>query len=270
MKILLEIAYDGRNFCGFQVQNNGRTVQKTLQEALEALFGEKLSVSGCSRTDSGVHARQFFCTAEGNIPSNFPWDKLPVAALRFLPGDLSVRCARPVADSFHVRYGVRRKTYAYVILNRAVGDPFLAGLVTRYPRPLDEKAMDRAAALLVGRHDFSSFMAAGSKILDPVREIFDFHVRRRGDFVIFTVTADGFLYNMVRILCGTLVGVSEGKIAPEALPGIIEAKNRGLAGATLPPDGLYLVHVDYGDALGEENPRNTGMNAPVPGADLFY
>lgn len=245
MKLLLEIAYNGRAFCGYQTQKTERTVQKTLQTALENLFGVPLSVSGCSRTDSGVHAKQFFCTVEGNIPPGLPPDKLPLVALAVLPDDLVLRSAKEVSDAFHVRYDVKSKTYEYTVLNTSLPDPMLAGQVYWYRRPLDALALERAAQAFVGRHNFASFMAAGSKITDPVREIYDFKVRREGAFVIFSVTGNGFLYHMVRILCGTLLSVAEGKIAPEALPALIAAKDRKQAGPTLPPDGLSLVRVTY-------------------------
>ena len=245
MKILLEIAYVGTRYHGFQVQNNAPSVQKTLQNALEAFFGKKLLLSGCSRTDSGVHAKQFFCTAEGDIAETFPIEKLPIAASRFLPDDIAILSAKRVADSFHVRYDVRYKEYEYLILNRAEKDPFLASRAYHYPRALDLDAMNKAASLIVGKHDFASFMAAGSKIVDSVRTVKSCSVEKNGDLVTVRVSADGFLYNMVRIICGTLIAVSEGKIKAEDIPGVIDACDRKKAGATLPPDGLYLAKVIY-------------------------
>lgn len=245
MKILLEIAYVGTAYCGFQVQENAPSVQKTLQDALEMLFATPLAVSGCSRTDSRVHAKQFFCTAEGNIPDRFPLEKLPVASLGFLPKDIAILSAREVPSSFHVRYDVQYKEYEYVILNTRESDPFMNGRVYHYARPLDAETLNRAAALFVGRHDFAAFMAAGSKIVDTVRTITYFDVRREGTLVKMRVAADGFLYNMVRILCGTLIAVAEGKIAPDEIPDVIASKDRKRAGMTLPPDGLYLTKVVY-------------------------
>lgn len=245
MKILLEIAFVGTAYCGFQVQENAPSVQKTLQNALEMLFDTTLLVSGCSRTDSKVHARQFYCTAEGKIPTAFPLDKLPTASLAFLPKDISILSAKQVPDSFHVRYDVQYKEYEYVILNTAARDPFMNGRVWHYSKRLDAEALDKAAQAFVGQHDFAAFMAAGSQIVDTVRTIYAFHVEREGTLVKMRVAADGFLYNMVRILCGTLIAVAEGKIKPEALPAVIASKDRRQAGMTLPPEGLYLSKVVY-------------------------
>lgn len=245
MKVLLEIAFVGSAYCGFQVQENAPSVQKTLQNALEMFFARPLALTGCSRTDSKVHARQFFCTIEGDIPENFPLDKLPVASLGFLPKDIALLSARAVPDSFHVRYDVQYKEYEYRILNTAAADPFMNGRVYHYPRELDAALLDRAAAAFVGTHDFAGFMAAGSKVADTVRTIRYFRVEREGALVRMRVAADGFLYNMVRILCGTLLAVNEGKIDPKNLPAIIQSKDRRRAGMTLPPEGLYLAKVVY-------------------------
>ena len=245
MKILLEIAYVGTAYHGFQVQNNAPSVQKTLQNALEEFFSCKLLVSGCSRTDSGVHARQFFCTAEGEIAETFPIEKLPIATGRFLPSDIAILSAKVVEDSFHVRYDVKSKEYEYLILNRAERDPFFSARAYHYPRELKLDEMNRAAAHLVGKHDFAAFMAAGSKIVDSVRTIHGCTVEKEGDIVTIRVSADGFLYNMVRIICGTLIAVSEGKIAADSIPDVIASLDRKRAGMTLPPDGLYLAKVMY-------------------------
>ncbi len=245
MKILLEIAFVGSAYCGFQVQENAPSVQRTLQDALEMFFAVPLALTGCSRTDSKVHAKQFFCTAEGEIPENFPLDRLPIASRAFLPRDIAILSAKEVPASFHVRYDVQYKEYEYRILNTAATDPFMNGRVYHYPRPLDAAALDRAAAAFVGTHDFAGFMAAGSKVTDTVRTIRYFRVEREGVLVRMRVAADGFLYNMVRILCGTLLAVNEGKIAASELPAIIASRDRRRAGMTLPPEGLYLVKVVY-------------------------
>ncbi len=245
MKILLEISYVGTAYCGFQVQENAPTIQKRLQDALEMFFAQPLLVSGCSRTDSGVHARQFFCTVEGDIPQSIPVEKLPLAVVRFMPKDIVILSAREVDSSFHVRYDVEYKEYEYLILNTETANPFLSGRVYHYRHPIDEVLLDSAAKAFVGRHDFASFMSQGSKIVDTVRTIKYFNVTRDSALVKMTVAADGFLYNMVRILCGTLLAVNEGKISPSDIPDIIEQKDRSRAGATLPPEGLYLSKVVY-------------------------
>ena len=245
MKILLELAYVGSAYSGFQVQENAPSIQKTLQNALETFFDTKLKLSGCSRTDAGVHAKQFFATVEGNISDTFPIDRLPKATARFLPGDIALLSARRVEDSFHVRYDVRYKEYEYLVLNTEPSDPFMLGRVYHYTRPLDVELMQRAAVHFVGTHDFKGFMASGSKVADTVRTIRYFDVVRDGPLVKIRVAADGFLYNMVRILCGTLIAVSEGRIHEEELDALIASCDRSRAGATLPPDGLYLSRVVY-------------------------
>ena len=249
MKILLEISYLGTAYSGFQVQKTVPSIQRSLQDALEAFFGMALSLSGCSRTDAGVHAKQFFATVEGDIAESFPLDRLPIAIARFLPSDISIRSARRVPDSFHVRYDVLYKEYEYVILNTPLNDPFYHNRAYHYPKKLDADKMARAASHFVGRRDFKGFMAQGSKVVDTVREIRYFTVQREGDVIRIKVAADGFLYNMVRILCGTLIAVSEGRIEEKDLDAVIASGDRTLAGATLPPEGLYLSFVSYGDHL---------------------
>ena len=245
MKIVLEIAYVGTAYSGFQVQDNAPSIQKTLQEALEMFFETKLLLSGCSRTDSGVHAKQFYASIEGDISENFPVERLPKATARFLPRDIVILSARRVEESFHVRYDGVYKEYEYLIVNTEVRDPFMLGRAYHYTRPIDADLLNTAAQQFVGRHDFAAFMSAGSKVTDTVREIRYFTVERVGALVRMRVAADGFLYNMVRILCGTLLAVNEGKISPEGLGDVILSKDRSRAGATLPPEGLYLSRVVY-------------------------
>lgn len=243
--MLLEIRYCGKEFHGWQVQPGCRTVQQTLQDALEALIEQPCGVTGCSRTDSGVHAEQFFCTVQTPDPVRIPFDKLPVAVNALLPGDLAVLLAKPADEQFHPRYAAKGKRYEYRILNRTLPDPFLDGLVFHYPRPLDLKRMNDAARYLVGRHDFTAFCAAASDVRDKVRTLTDCSLRREGDLVILTVEGDGFLYNMVRIIAGTLIGVAEGRYAPEDIPGMLASLDRSASGTTAPAEGLYLCRVFY-------------------------
>ena len=245
MKLLLEIQYCGRCFHGWQVQPGCRTVQQTLQAAVETLSGVPCGITGCSRTDSGVHAEQFFCTVQTAQPIQIPMDKLPLALNAILPADLTAVSARPVEDSFHPRYCATGKRYEYRILNRPLPDPFLSGLVFHYPRPIQMDRMALAASHFIGKHDFSSFCAAASDVEDKVRTLTECSVRREGDLVILAVEGDGFLYNMVRIIAGTLIGVSEGRYLPEDIPKILDAKDRSAAGATAPACGLYLNKVYY-------------------------
>lgn len=249
MKILFEVSYLGTAYHGYQVQNGSQlpTIQKALQDAVEALFGARFCLSGCSRTDAGVHAKQFFCTADGVNSEMIPADKIPLAIASFLPSDISVRSARYVSDDFHVRYDVDYKEYEYTILNTRLPDPFYKDRAYHHPKPLDVDKMNRAAKHFIGRHDFAAFMAQGSAVKDTIREIKYFDVRREGDLVIMRVAADGFLYNMVRILCGTLVAVSDSKIDEKDVPDIICSKDRTRAGTTLVPEGLCLTRVVYPD-----------------------
>ncbi len=252
MKLFLKIAFLGTNYHGYQVQENGKTVQAALNEATEALFGFPCDIVGCSRTDSGVHAVAFAATVakrgENDIVYTIPTHKIPVAINAFLPSDISVLEAKEVSDTFHARYDVVCKEYEYKIWNGMSKNPFLADRACHVPKAISGKSlesMNRAAAAFVGKHDFSSFMAQGSKITDPVRTVLYADVRREGDMIIFRVAADGFLYNMVRIMAGTLLSVAEGRIEAEEIPYIIEAKDRKKAGATAPAHGLYLNKVSY-------------------------
>lgn len=241
----MELAYDGGAYHGFQVQGDRPTIQKVLGDALSAFFGVRLMISGCSRTDSGVHARQFFCTAQGDIPATFPIERLPLAARNQLPKDIVLLSARRVPDSFHVRYDVLYKEYEYLILNRPLSDPFLRGRAYLFPRRIDEGLLCEAAGYFVGTHDFAAFMSSGSDIEDTERTVKWFYVEREGELVKMKVAADGFLYNMVRIMCGTLLLVNSGALRASDIPDIIMSKDRGRAGATLPAHGLYLNRVVY-------------------------
>ena len=213
MNFLLTLAYDGTNYCGFQVQPNGRSVAAVFQDALEAVLGTRPDIKGCSRTDAGVHALGFRL-------------------------------------NFHARYAAHTKTYLYRIHNHPIDSPFDAAYYTRMPKHLDEVRMQAAAQQFVGTHDFLALCAAGSSAAahgDTVRTITDCHVTRRGDEIDIEVTADGYLYNMVRILAGTLCEVGAGRMQPEQIPGILAGCDRSQAGPTLPAKGLFLKCVEYPD-----------------------
>lgn len=246
MKILLKASYDGKNYCGWQVQKNGQSIQGELCRAAKEVYGTDVKVTGCSRTDSGVHALEYCFTLETpqNAPE-IPLDKLPIALNIKLNEDISVFYAEAAADGFHARYSVKGKTYEYRIDNGVYRSPFKVGYAWHLKKPLDEKIMDTAAKEFIGKHDFSAFMASGSDITDTVRTVTDAEVLRSGDEVIFRVSADGFLYNMVRIMVGTLTEISYGKIRPDEIRDIILSGDRKRAGITAPPDGLYLKNVEY-------------------------
>lgn len=245
----MKLRYVGTDFCGYQIQPDVRTVQGVLNEAFATLFGTSCRVTSCSRTDSGVHANASALTVElpdGTTP--IPPERLHLAVAPYLPADVSVFDAVLVPDSFHVRHDVVRKEYVYRLHNGCVQDPFLVNRAWFYPKHFASDAlekMQRAASYLVGQHDFASFMADGSPVATTVRTLYSFDVTRDGDMWEFRVSADGFLYNMVRIMVGTLVEVGMGRIRPDDLPAILAALDRTRAGMTAPPDGLYLNRVVY-------------------------
>ena len=242
--LLIVISYDGKRYHGWQVQKNALTVQEVFQSALEELFGEKLEIKGCSRTDTGVHANTYCISVrtENKIPS----DKLAIALNKFLPGDISAKKCIEVPWEFHARYSCVGKEYIYKIWNNEIRDPFMDGYVLHYWYPIDENVLNKAAEAFKGRHDFTSFCTKDQRAtINMEREIRDFTVRRYDSIIEMKVTADGFLYNMVRIMVGTLLKISEGKIAPNSIEDIIEKKNRVYAGPTAPSCGLYLNKVFY-------------------------
>ena len=244
MTYLLELSYSGVNYSGFQIQSNAKTIAGELTRASKLLFGADCKIQGCSRTDAGVHAKQFFCSVHVPECGNaVPADRIPAAINCLLPYDIAVKEAKIAPDGYNPRFETISKEYCYIIYNRPEKNPFFHKLKLPYPYRLDEKMLDGQAKDYIGEHDFSSFMAVGSDVSSTVRTVYDAGVRREGDDVIFSVSANGFLYNMVRIMVGTLIYISEGKIEKGAIPRIIEEKNRAAAGMTVPPDGLYLSKV---------------------------
>ena len=249
MKYFAKIKYLGTSFHGFQVQPDKRTVQGELCAALALATGYPCKVTGCSRTDAGVHANEFCITVESE-GATVPADKLPVAVARFMPTDLSLYYAEEAAEGFHPRYDVVSKEYLYCIKNERVYDPFYYGRAWFLPKPIDDEhilKMQRAADLLVGKKDFSAFMSPGSDVTDTVRNVFYLEVEKNGSDISIRICADGFLYNMVRIMVGTLVAVAAGKLTAGDVKRILESKDRRLAGTTAPAGGLYLDRVFYGE-----------------------
>ncbi|MBR5721028.1 MAG: tRNA pseudouridine(38-40) synthase TruA [Clostridia bacterium] len=245
---LLTLCFDGRNFCGYQIQNTPkgekRTVGGVLKKALISVFGSVEKLSGCSRTDSGVHATAYRVSFSTDKTLS---DDTVIRALNAnLPDDVAVFECRTVSPGFHARYSVTSKKYEYRIYTSPVRDPFKNGLFLHYPQKIDGEMLNASCRDFCGTHDFSSFMASGSKITDTVRTVYDasFYSPCENEYV-FSVTANGFLYNMVRIMVGTLLEIQSGKLPVGCIPSIIEKKDRFFAGFTAPPDGLYLCEVRY-------------------------
>ncbi len=252
MKLFLDISFLGSAYCGYQVQPNKPTVQGELNKAVKQLFGYDCDIVGCSRTDSGVHANHFCLTAakkgELGIITSIPEEKLVGAINVRLPSDISVNSARFVDNSFHARYDVKSKEYIYLIHNAKSRSPFLQDRAWHYSKYIDDEMlanMNIAASHLLGTHDFSSYMAANSGVNDTTRTVYQAEVCRENDMLCFKICADGFLYNMVRILTGTLICVAEGKILTSDIPLITESHDRAKAGVTAPPQGLYLNKIIY-------------------------
>lgn len=244
--LMVKLKYDGRDFCGWQVQEGLRTVQAVFQETLWEILGEKTPIRGCSRTDSGVHANEF-CVSFATTCA-IPADRLPLALNVKLPPDIAAFACQEVPEGFHARYDCRGKQYRYLILNAPVRDPFWHARALWYKYPLDAAFLDAQARDYLGTHDFSAFCSAGSDVEDKVRTVSQCRVRRLDDLpemVEFTVTADGFLYNMVRIMVGTLLKMSAGRLAPDSIPDIIASRDRQRAGFTAAACGLYLNKVLY-------------------------
>lgn len=238
-------AYDGTMYHGSQIQNNGQTIEGVLNEKLTELLQEEIHVIGASRTDAGVHARGnvFVFDTESRIPP----EKFTFALNARLPEDIRIQSSREVAADFHPRHQDTVKTYEYRILNRKLPLPEYRLTAHFTYEALDLEKMQKACGYFVGEHDFASFCAAGAQVESTVRTIYDLHIEKSGELLSIFVTGNGFLYNMVRIIAGTLLKVGNSQILPEELPGIIEGRNRALAGPTAPAKGLTLVKIRYPD-----------------------
>ncbi len=255
MKLAVLVKYLGTSFEGFQAQPSGNTVQQHLTEAMSRVFGFPCNVTGCSRTDSGVHANGFVASVEpsGDHPDDWctiPPERFHRATVQYLPEDIAVVGTAVVPDSFHPRYSALGKEYIYIIKDSPAADPFLRGRTWQVRRPISPEGFERMQMIsekLKGTHDFGAFMSKGSKITDTVRTVTEAKVERCGETVCFTVSADGFLYNMVRIMTGTLVGAAYGDIVD--VDAAFETLDRSLLGVTAPAEGLYLNRVIYGDEI---------------------
>lgn len=241
--LLLTLRYDGTSFHGWQIQPNGNTVQQELCNAFKNLSGKEENIIGCSRTDAGVHANMFCCNVRTEC--SIPAEKVPDALNFYLPPEISVYACKDVDYEFHARYDCKGKEYVYRIYNEKYRNPFYENKAMFYPYELNAEMLDNESKAFIGIHDFSAFCSAGTEIEDKTREIFDCSVTRNGDLVEVRVSGNGFLYNMVRIIVGTLLDIQRGKIEKGSIAQIIESRNRDNAGVTAAAHGLYLNKVFY-------------------------
>lgn len=242
-RVKLIVAYDGTDYCGWQIQPNGITVEEVLNRALSRLTGEEIRVIGASRTDAGVHAR-------GNIAvldtaSTIPAERFAYAVNPLLPEDIVVVKSEEVPQDWHPRYQNSVKTYEYRILNREMPDPLKRKYTWHVSFPLDIDKMREAAEHLKGQHDFRSFCSVHTAVKSTVRTIYTLDIVKSGDEIIIRISGNGFLYNMVRIIAGTLAEVGRGFRTPEDVRDLLTAKEREQAGATAPPQGLTLIRIEY-------------------------
>ena len=242
-RVGLIVAYDGTNYCGWQVQPNGITIQGELNRCLSELLGEEIETIGASRTDAGVHAM-------GNVAvfdteTRMPGEKISYALNQRLPEDIRIQLSEEMPMDFHPRYCDSVKTYEYRILNRRFQIPTERLYSYFYHYKLDEKKMREATSYLIGRHDFASFCGAGAQVKSTVRTIRSVEVERFGDMVTIRISGEGFLYNMVRIIAGTLIEIGNGQYPPERMQEILDARDREWAGPTAPAKGLTLLGTQY-------------------------
>lgn len=241
--LLLTLRYNGTSFHGWQIQPNGNTVQQELCNAFRNLSGNDENIIGCSRTDSGVHANMFCCNVRTECKVSV--EKIPDALNFYLPPEIAVYDCKEVDFEFHARYDCKGKEYVYLIYNGKYRNPFYYDKALYYPYELDAEMLNKEVKSFIGVHDFSAFCSAGTEIEDKTREIYDCSVTRNGDLVEIKVSGNGFLYNMVRIIVGTLLDIQKDKIKKGSIPEIINSRNRENAGVTAEPCGLYLNKVFY-------------------------
>ncbi|MCD7947595.1 MAG: tRNA pseudouridine(38-40) synthase TruA [Oscillospiraceae bacterium] len=245
--IALKLMYAGTAYHGWQMQKNAVTIAETLEKALGYVVCHPVKCIGAGRTDAGVHAEVYI--ANFRTDSTIPCDRLPLAVNTRLPDDIVVTKATEVSDAFNAIGSCEKKEYTYRIYNSRLGNPFYVNRAWFYPKPLDETVMQRAAAHFVGTKDFAAVQSVGTHVRSTVRTVFYFDISRSGAMITCRVCADGFLYNMVRAMVGTCVYAAEGKFPPDAVGEILAAKNRTLAGPTVPPDGLYMTKLWYKEAV---------------------
>ena len=246
--IALRLRYDGSRYHGWQVQKNAITVAQTMEEALAKVCGERVKLTGCGRTDAGVHALRYCANFYSDC--TVPVDRMPLAVNSRLPDDIAVVDAVEVPDDFNAIGSCVKKEYVYKILNSRIPDPFLADRVCFYPQRLDISLMQAAARAFEGTHDFKAVRCEGTQTKTTVRTVYWCRAEKVGDLITVSICANGFLYNMCRAMVGTMVYASYGKLIPEEIPALLEKRDRRLTGPTMPPQGLYLNRVWYDGAAG--------------------
>jgi len=267
MRIALGVEYDGSPFCGWQSQADGQTVQDTLQLALSRIAGDqiaseqtaagRISVVAAGRTDTGVHA--FEQVVHFDTRAERPLNAWVRGVNALLPDSIAVRWAHPVPDEFHARFSAHGRSYRYLLINRDVRPAIHAGKVGWFHAPLDVAAMQAAARLLIGEHDFSAFRAAQCQAKSPVKHLHRLDIRREGEMLIFDLSADAFLHHMVRNIVGCLVYVGKGKHPPSWMTEVLDSRERTFAAPTFAPDGLYLRRIQYEAKWGLPQSEDRGL-----------
>ena len=245
MRVKLIIEYNGEKYCGWQRQLNGLSIQQVIEEALLKLTAVETPITGAGRTDAGVHA--LGQAAHFDTQSTIPADKFSYALNMLLPEDIRIKSSCEVDESFHARFSAQAKQYRYTIYNSEHASSLYNHVSLHVLQKLDTPAMKRAAACFFGRHDFKAFMASGSDVKDTVRTIHHITITPEEPFIYLDITGNGFLYNMVRIITGTLIEAGKGRMSCEEIKGILEGKDRFYAGPTAGPHGLMLVKIYYGN-----------------------
>ncbi len=248
--IVLRLMYDGKAYHGFQRQKNGVTIQEKIEDAIFTITGEQTPLIGCSRTDAGVHAKSY--VAMFGTESEIPMEQLPKALNSALPDDIRIMESKIAPEGFHPIFSAMEKTYEYTIINKRYNNVFLRDYAWFYPIPLCVGRMQKAAEHFLGEHDFAAFMAAGGTAKTSIRCITALQILEEDGAIKIRVSANGFLYNMVRIITGTLVYVGNGKLEASDIPAILASKDRRRAGMTAPPQGLMLLSTVYPNFTFEE------------------
>ena len=247
--VALRLKYVGTAYHGWQVQKTEVTVAETLENALTKLCGHPVKVTGCGRTDAGVHAMAYCANFRTNC--GIPADRFPLAVNARLPSDIAVVDAVDAPEEFNAILSCIKKEYTYKIYNSRIKDPFYNDRAYFYPSPLNHSVMARAASMFVGTHDFAAVRSVGTQTKTTVRTVYAYDVVENGETIDLRVCADGFLYNMARAMAGTLIYASEGKLSPEEIPQLLQTRDRRLTGPTVPPQGLYLTRVWYDGVVGD-------------------